>query len=688
MQFLAPIFLAGLAALAIPVIIHLTHRERDTPVRFPSLMFLRRIPYRTRRRQRIRHWLLFLLRAAAVALITLAFARPLLRGAAAGAPSGEAAREVVVLVDRSMSMSAGDRWDRAVAAARTVLNALSPRDRATLVLFAERAEAVGPTHELGTLVAALEQARPIPAATRYGAAFRLAADLLATSDLPRREVVLVADFQRSGTADLEATRLPSGTSLAVISVADGEPTNLAVTDVLLDRGRGADRSRLAVGARIVNTGSEDQRGVTVALEVNDAVLRSVTVNVPARSTVPVSFPAVAAPTGAVRGRVTTGGDRLAGDDAFHFVAAPVEPVRVLLVEASGAPAGISLYLERALAIGDHPPFSVDTRRGVPEPATLEQYDIVISNDAQMGRGGGALRAFVEQGGGLFAILGARASGRPLVSAFPELIAGAAGPVDRLAEGGATLSVVAFDHPVFEAFRAPRSGDFSTARFYRYRRLDLGNSASTLARFDDGAPAILEAPIGSGRAMAVATGLENSWNDLPLQPVFLPLVQRAARHLADWAEEPISYVAGSALDLAMLAESIQAVDELAVDAPSGGTTVLGVRGAAVQLDEAGFYTIRTGPSASGGALIAVNPPIEESDLTAVDSDELVTAVSAPPAEVPTAAGGPEVPLGAAEMERRQALWWYFLLIAGLILGIESILANRRRGEATILASGGT
>lgn len=688
MQFLAPLFLAGLAALAVPIIIHLTHRERETPVRFPSLMFLRRIPYRTRRRQRIRHWLLFLLRAAAVALVTMAFARPWLRGVAAGAPSGEPAREVVVLVDRSMSMSAGDRWDRAVAAGRSVLNALGPRDRATLVLFAERGDAIGPTDEFATLVSALQEARPIPAATRYGAAFRLAADLLATSERPRREVVLVADFQRSGSADLEATRLPSGTSLAVINVGDGSPSNLAVVDVRLDRGRGSERGRVAVGARIANTGAEDRRGVTVALEANGAVLRRATVDVPARSTVPVNFAAVAAPTGAVRGRVTIGGDQLAGDDAFHFIASPVEPVRVLLVEANGASAGMSLYLQRALAIGDHPPFSVSTQRGMPGAAVLREYDVVVANDAQLSRGGAALRGFVEQGGGLLAILGARASGRGLVTSFPELVARVGTTVDRLGEGGATLSVVAFDHPVFEAFRAPRSGDFSTARFYRYRPLGPGNAAITLARFDDGTPALLEAPIGAGRAMVVATGLDNSWNDLPLQPVFLPLVQRSARHLAEWVEEPISYTTGSALDLAALTERVQATEELAVDAPSGGTDVMAVQGAAVRLDEAGFYTIRAGRSAEGGALVAVNPPVEESDLTAVDSDELVAAVSAPPTADSIVTAGPDAPLGPTELERRQALWWYLLLAAGLILGIESILANRRRGEATILAGGGT
>ena len=55
MTFLTPLFFLGALALAIPVIIHLTNREKKEVVDFPSLMFLRRIPYRSVRRQRLRH---------------------------------------------------------------------------------------------------------------------------------------------------------------------------------------------------------------------------------------------------------------------------------------------------------------------------------------------------------------------------------------------------------------------------------------------------------------------------------------------------------------------------------------------------------------------------------------------------------------------------------------------------------
>src|SRR5262249_46875533 len=86
MGLLTPAFLAGLAALAVPVLVHLTNRPRSETVPFPSLMFLQRVPYRSVRRQTLRHWLLFALRAASFALLALAFARPFL--GTTSAPAG------------------------------------------------------------------------------------------------------------------------------------------------------------------------------------------------------------------------------------------------------------------------------------------------------------------------------------------------------------------------------------------------------------------------------------------------------------------------------------------------------------------------------------------------------------------------------------------------------------------------
>src|SRR5215471_16740821 len=107
MSFLTPLFFLGLGAIAVPVLVHLIQRERKRVVEFPSLMFVRRIPYQSVRRRRIRHWALLLLRAAAIVLIVVAFSRPFLPQAASANVAAAGAREIVIVLDQSASMGYG-----------------------------------------------------------------------------------------------------------------------------------------------------------------------------------------------------------------------------------------------------------------------------------------------------------------------------------------------------------------------------------------------------------------------------------------------------------------------------------------------------------------------------------------------------------------------------------------------------
>src|SRR6185295_14242836 len=124
MGLVAPLVLVGLGALAIPVLIHLIQREKKRVVEFPSLMFLRKIPYQSVRRRRIRDWFLLLMRLTALALIVLAFPRPVFKRNELAAATQNGAREAIILVDTSYSMEYGDRWQKARAAAADAIRGM------------------------------------------------------------------------------------------------------------------------------------------------------------------------------------------------------------------------------------------------------------------------------------------------------------------------------------------------------------------------------------------------------------------------------------------------------------------------------------------------------------------------------------------------------------------------------------
>lgn len=686
MSFLAPLFLAGLAALAVPVIIHLTNRPEREVVRFPSLMFVRRIPFRSARRQRIRHWLLFLLRSVALALLALAFARPLLQGVLSAGGGRAGGREVVILLDNSYSMGYGDRWTRGVAAARRVIGGLGPDDQATLVLFADRAAVAAPrAADPAVSAAALDRARVSARSTRYAPALELTRELLASSELARREVVLITDFQAVGWDPSERVRLPDGTDLSRVDLSAASAANVAVAGVGVERISRDGPDRVALTARLLNRSPDPVDRLRVTLRVDGSAVETASVSLPPNGAAAVRFAPVSVPERAVRATVEAAHDELPADDRFHAVIAPQPPIGALLLEHPGARPQEGLYLRRALAIGEDPPIAATVKApGQLTAADLAMHAVVIVNDAPLPDAAMAsrVRRFVEMGGGVLVVLGRR--GAPATRAGGAgLLPGAPGaPVDRLADQGGTLGTLDYDHPVFEVFRTPRTGDFTAARIFRYRELDAGD-ATVLARFDDGGAALVEATIGAGRVLVWTAGFDNFWSDLPVQPVFLPFVHQLVRYLAGYEEPQRWFLAGGVLDLATLDGDSRGADgggraEWVVESPSGERVLEQVRGGSrfVEFEESGFYEIRPlGSQTDDRRVVAVNLDPRESDLTALDADELAVAIM-PQATTAEAAVSLDTRVSPEERERRQGLWWYLLVAVLLILVAETVVANRR------------
>jgi hypothetical protein len=679
MSFLTPLFLLGLAGLAIPVIIHLIQRERKNVVQFPSLMFLRRIPYQSVQRRRIRHWPLLLLRLAALILVVAAFARPFLRRESLAAAAAGGAREVVFLVDRSYSMAYGDRWARAVSAASQAINAMGPGDRGSLVFFGSGAEvALRSTSDRGRLVSALASGKPGATATRFGPAVKLAGSMLSESALPRREVVLVSDFQRGGWLGTEGTRLPDGAVLTPVVISDGETSNASVTPVSMQRSTFNDQERVTLTGGLVNHGSKALSNVEVTLEIDGHATETQRINVEANSSASVTFAPFTPPAPNTRGVVRIGADALPIDNAFHFTVSPRAAVRIVLAERPNAPPQASLYLTHALSLGDSPPFSVaDKSIDAITVDDLQRASIVVLNDVPVAQlTADRLKAFVTRGGGVLVVLGER-------TAWPaggaDFLPGVPGPpADRTKGQAARLGALEYGHPIFEPFRAPRTGDFSSARFYTYRTVTPAADASILARFDDGAPALLERRIGTGRVLMWTSTMDLAWNDLPIKAVFLPFVHRVATTLASYAERPAWLTVGEVFEPAKRAPvpgSTRPQIARVVLTPSGQRIALDGSGpGVVELSEQGFYEVRAqGRDAEPPVVAASNVDLTESDLTPVDPQEVVAGVIG-------RAGGTATATAAAaatdqEHESTQRLWWYLLFFGVLVLLAETVLSNR-------------
>jgi hypothetical protein len=692
MSFLAPLFFVGLAAIAVPILVHLIQRERKEIIEFPSLMFLRKIPYQSVERRRIHNWLLLLLRAAAMALLIAAFARPfLMRDPLKAASATAGARDIVILLDRSASMGYGDHWDRAKEAARKVIQSVGSEDQATLLLFGTGTEeAVRGTSDRGRLETAVKEATVSSEATRYAPALRWAQSHLTRSQLPRKEVVLISDFQRTGWERQEDIHMPEGTTVTPVSVAS-ETSGLSVASVALQRASFSNEERVTVTAGLTNRGPQPFTNVPVTLDVEGRAVESKPVTVAPNASASVTFAQVTAAQPNMRATVRAGSDAMPKDNVFHFVISPSRPVSVLMIQPDGANATMSMFLNTALGVSTSPPFKVDA---VPvarvTPASFERRSVVILNDvtALSTQTDASLKRFVEQGGGLFIVL---AEHSPWSGGETPLLPGTLGaPVERLINGtSATIGFIDYSHPVFDDFKDPRNGTFTDIRFYQYRSLNPAATDRVLARFDDGAAALVERRVGSGRVIAFTSTVDSSWSNFPTRPMFPVVLPEMLKYLGQY-EQPLAwYTVGRMLDISVPLGAIvregtagETKDttrkaSAVVVSPSGKQDKMGEGGSpSIELAEQGFYSIRMqGTGERRPYEVAVNLDPAESDLSPLSPTEFLGSATGRAAVTPTGQSLERPEMTPADMEKKQSFWWFLLVGGVLLLLAEAVLANR-------------
>ncbi len=697
MTFLTPAFFLGALALAVPVIIHLTNREKKEVVEFPSLMFLRRIPFRSVRRQKLRHLFLFALRCLALLLLTIAFARPFFESPSSATAATLGPREVVLVIDHSYSMGYENRLEAAKQVARSHIDALGPDDRGSLVLFSNRAEILNqPSSDGDELKAILDGIELSASTTRYGPALKLAKRIVDESNLPRKEVVLLSDFQRLGWEGDEDVWLPAGTDFHYENVGSDATDNAAVTGVILEREPTSGRERLTASARVTYKAPQKSPPLetSISIELNSRRLQTEPLELEPNSSTTVSFAPFTLPAGIARGTVRLEDDKLNKDNAYHFVLWPGQSLSVLSLQGRSRR---SLYVSRALAIGDRPSFRMDAKRSNQfGAADLNGRQVVILNDvpAVSPKAARLLEEFVSRGGGLVVVLGEASGRNSFTGAAARLLPSPPGASrDRSRDFGGTLSYLDYGSPVFEIFSAPHSGDFTAAKFFRYRLFESPVTSGVLARFDDGAVALAEKHIGEGRVLVLTSTLDTFWNDLARQPVFLPFMHQMMKYAAGYTEAAAWHTVGDVADLdayiEMMSDERERAGErdydLVVSAPSGERTIVPIfeERALLPLAEQGFYELRRAGRGSGALSVmslAANVDSAESDLSSLDPEELVAAVALREMASGESSDSGQTP---AEQEARQGFWWYLLIGAFLLLVAETILSNRLSRARTVI-----
>ena len=626
LSFLSPLFLAGAAAVAVPIVLHLLKREPEVRVKFAAVKLIKEAPVERTDKRRLRELVLLALRVAALLLLAVAFARPFFASGAAVGTTGV----TVVALDTSYSLSAPGRFERAKQLAKEAVHKAPAGDLVGVITFADEAEIVAKPGADRTLADdAIEQASTGFGSTRYRAALSAASQHLAGR---HGTVVVVTDLQEIGWDAGDRAAVPEGTTIQIADVG-AMPPNLAVTAVrpLADR----------IVATVHNAAPR-ARDARVHLRIDGRPSGDATVSLGANQSAEATF--AGAPRGASAAVSVDDAEGIPADNVRYAVIGGTMKPSVLVVTGSGDASRDAFYVQHALAAGTarETAFQVTLAGGADlaswseDRLTPHAAVFLLSTRGLERRGREALAAYAQHGGGVLIAAGPDVDGDVVGDVLGAGSSLKIAAVEGARPAARTLAPADVRHPVFLAF-AGNPASLGLVTFQNAARIG-GTGCQTLARFTTGDTAFIECPAGEGRGLILASDLNNRWNDFPLHATFVPFLHEIVRYLAS--------------------ARVHTVDYLIADAPAGVRRVPGI------------VTQTAGANAGVSRTIALNVDPRESDPARLSADEFQSAVTRLK-DLNAAVTRGE----AQEQEDQQHLWRYALVAMAVMLAAEGVVAAR-------------
>ena len=682
MSFLYPLLLAGIAAVSLPIMLHMIRRHTSRRVPFSTLMFLRPTAPRLKNRRRLEHLPLLILRCLILCLLALAFARPFLARPVLKdqTPIG---RRLAILVDTSASMRRSGMWDQALAEVRKTLNEVAPIDRVCLMTFDddtrtlvgfEQWASIAPDRRVPIALQQVSEQSPGWARTALGQALVAAAEAIEDDEVneenrtgAQRQIVLISDLQRGSNIEaLQAYEWPEQAKLTVKSISSRGTTN-ATLQRMTDRNRSTSIDGNEP-ARIRVSNSPDATGERFQLRWADEG-RPVDVYVPPGRSVVISAPA--GTQAGTRQQLLLTGDDHDFDNTLYVAPSVRQPINIVYLgdDDPNNPKDMLFYVRRAFEV-DGPlaaQVSHHTNGRSIGLENIETANLVIVTGVVRAQTVASLRPYVESGRTILLVMKSDEIATTLsgLTGVPDVEVPEAN-VDRYA----MLARIEFDHPLLVPFADPRFADFTRIHFWKHRRVDLGRvpGARVLAEFDSGDPAWFEVPVGRGTLLVWTCGWHPTDSDLALSSKFAPLLYSILEYGGTPADHQGQYAVGDAIPVPI--RTISGANERRVRKPDGSTVTLEPdQETFTETDLPGVYVAE---SATDTRQFAINVPAAESRTDPIPIEEIERlGVVIGPAVDPTRARSERAMAQSSfsEMESQQKLWRWVIIAALVMLLVE-------------------
>ncbi|KAB2909030.1 MAG: BatA domain-containing protein [Ignavibacteriales bacterium] len=730
MTFLSPAVLFGLLAASIPILIHLLNLRKLKKIDFSTLHFLKLIEKQKVRRVKLIQWLLMALRVLIVMALVAGFSRPVLEETTIPGFSTAAKTSTVILIDDSFSMEVvegtGSYLNQAKAAAEKIISGSKDGDEISVVLTSGREdEFANPVKNPQTLRKIIKEIEPSYLETDLNAAIIRAAKILDESENLNKQLFILSDLQKSTLGERKeftdlSQMLNPRVKIRIFDPAKKNAGNAAVVGLKINNQVFEPGKEVSVTATIRNFSGSDITNGVLSLFINDERGAQKSYSVAAGKITDVTLSAPVKKPGYSSVMVKIDDDDIKIDNQRYGSVYIPKEFSVLLL---GKPGDLK-FVKAAIEAGSFAGNMKITERDISQVGATDfrNINMVIVVGSATGSGGGLgsgasagsggdsggdsggsgasangagasagggtsadlqkLKDFISSGGGVLVFPGEGAT----LQGYSALLTALSVPVplELRKEAKAIpgkFGSVSFTHPLLrEIFQNPHGNSVESPELTTWFKIPAGGG-SDIITLSEGGSFLKETRKGKGKVLTVAAAPTLGAGDLPLIPIFAPLVYRSLFYLA--SQEPAIQGTLTGEDISLSGKKVGA-GKIEVSMPNGGTAFLqtGKNGGGVIFKETtqpGVYSFSRDDDVV--EMVPVNLDSAESNTARLSDDELkeyfaAIRVKEKPLKVDNI---DELTAKMGEVAGGSELWKIFIILALLLIAAEMYLSYARKKD---------
>lgn len=317
MNFLFPTFLIGLAAIAIPIIIHLFNFRKYKKVYFTNVQFLKELKQESDSKSKLKEWLILAMRILAIACLVFAFAQPFIPGKV---KTVQGEKAISIYIDNSFSMEStnkkGTLLENAKTLATEIVNTFNASDKFQLLTndFEGKHQRFISKEEF---VEQLNDVKISSATKSINDVIKRQQDFLLNSSAKNKRIFLLSDFQKN-TSVISKTGMDTSIAISCIPIKSSEVNNVYIDSVWFETPVQQYETQQIIHAIIINKSNKDIENGSLKLYINDAQVSLASFNVSAGNKKDVSISFTVKIKGINKGVLKIEDYPITYDDNFYF----------------------------------------------------------------------------------------------------------------------------------------------------------------------------------------------------------------------------------------------------------------------------------------------------------------------------------------------------------------------------------